>query len=103
MIKHSVIFTLRYQPGTAEFKKFFDAAAALKNIPGVQQFDILKQTSTKNDYDYGIAMSFDNTEKYAAYNDHAAHQQFIADYWIPSVAAFLEIDFENLDSGDAKK
>jgi len=97
MIRHSVIFKFNDAIGSDERRAFFLAAHALAAIEGVQQFEILKQTSQKNGYDYGITMKFDNAEQYRRYNNHPAHSHFVQVYWLSMVKDFLEIDFEPLE------
>jgi hypothetical protein len=97
MIRHSVIFKLRPTLADAEVKLFFDAAAALAKIPGVSKFEILKQVSTKNNFEYGISMEFSTTQQYSEYNVHPSHSDFINKYWMPFVEDFLEIDYEDFN------
>ena len=94
MIIHSVIFKLYHPKESSEEAEFFIAALKLANIPGVKKFEILKQTSPNNKYDYGIIMQFANKEIYGEYSIHPDHILFIQDYWINGVVDFLEIDFE---------
>ena len=96
MIRHSVLFSFKAVTEPALVQAFFKAAAALARIPGVQQFEILRQISKKNGFDYGISMEFNNLEAYDHYSNHPDHQLFIQDYWLPFVADFLEIDYEKL-------
>lgn len=95
MIRHSVIFNLKVFPNSAEEKQFFAAAKKLADIEGVQQFEVLKQVSKKNNFDFGLYMEFDNQQSYDAYSSHPAHVQFIQDYWLQYVEDFLEIDYES--------
>jgi heme-degrading monooxygenase HmoA len=97
MIRHSVVFILQQfiQPG--ERQSFFEAAAKLSAIPGVKDFELLKQVSTKNNFDYGIAMKFDTESEYEQYNSHPDHQLFLEKYWFTCVKEFMEIDFTILD------
>ncbi|MDB5279222.1 MAG: stress responsive alpha-beta barrel protein [Ferruginibacter sp.] len=96
MIRHSVIFTLTFLKNSAEEKAFFAAAATLSNIPGVLNFEMLKQTSKKNNFDFGLSMEFESQQSYDAYSSHPRHQQFIQQYWVKYVQDFLEIDYEPL-------
>lgn len=96
MIMHSVIFSFKQSVGEKQQKDFFAAAADLAEIPGVKNFELLKQVSVKNNYDYGISMQFGDQASYDNYNNHNAHQLFISDYWIPCIEKFLEIDFERM-------
>ena len=97
MIRHSVIFKLKYAEGSAETKAFLEAAAKLENIPGVQQFEMLKQVSKKNKFDFGISMEFASQELYDGYSRHPDHELFLEKYWQKGVVEFLEIDYQRLD------
>lgn len=93
MIRHSVILKLKADLNSAEKQAFFDAVDKLAAIPDVQKFEVLKQISPKNKFEYGISMEFDNQEQYDIYSNHADHQAFIQNFWIKSVDNFLEIDY----------
>ena len=94
MIRHTVVFKLKYPLGSAEESDFLEAAAALSQIPGVQHFESLKQISKKNDFDYGLSMEFDSEADHQAYNQHPDHAKFIEDFWPKSVEKFLEIVYK---------
>ena len=96
MPKHSVIFTFKSNLKDSEKQAFFDAAHSLRNIPDVKNFEILKQSSLKNKFEFGILMEFENDVHYQTYNNHPQHTSFIQDFWIKSIADFLEIDFEGM-------
>ena len=85
-IRHTVVFTPRHAVGSPEEADFLAAAAGLAAIPGVEAFEILRETSPKNDYRFGISMEFADAAAYAAYNDHPDHVRFVQDRWIPEVA-----------------
>ncbi len=93
MIRHSVILSLKPQLSSEDKKAFFEAVDKLTDIPNVQKFEVLKQISPKNKFEYGISMEFDTQEQYDFYSNHAQHQTFIQDFWIKSVEDFLEIDY----------
>lgn len=93
MIRHSVILKLKADLNSADKQAFFDAVDKLAAIPDVQKFEVLKQISPKNKFEYGISMEFDNQEQYDIYSIHADHQAFIQNFWIKSVEDFLEIDY----------
>ena len=97
MIRHTVVFTLKHAAGSADEKSFLQDAKVLANIPGVEKFEQLRQTSMKNDYSFGFSMEFADQAAYSAYNDHPDHTAFVQGRWIPEVAAFMEIDYEPLD------
>ena len=101
MIRHSVLLKLKADIDSVAKKVYFEAAEKLAEIPNVKKFEILKQTSTKNKFEYGISMEFDTIEQYDSYNNHPQHVVFVQDFWIPYVEDFLEIDYELLN--DYKK
>jgi len=96
MIKHAVIFKLNHPEGSLKEKEFFVAASKLADIPGVKNFEILKQTSTGTNFDFGIVMEFSNHLLYQQYTDHEEHKQFLQHHWLKGVQDFLEIDYEPL-------
>jgi heme-degrading monooxygenase HmoA len=94
MIQHTVVLKLKYPKESREESAFLEAAAKLSSIPGVHNFQSLRQIGKKNDYDYGLSMEFDSMEAYEAYNQHPEHKKFVATYWAKYVEKFLEIDYE---------
>ena len=93
-IRHTVVFTLSHPAGSAAEASFLAAAARLAEIPGVEAFEILSETSPKNGYRHGISMEFAGPAAYAGYNEHPDHVRFVAERWLPEVAEFLELDYE---------
>lgn len=93
MIRHTVVFRLKHAPGSDAERDFLKAACELADIPGVRQFECLRQTSMKNPYAFGLSMEFDDAAAYAFYNDHPEHTAFVQQRWIPEVAEFMEIDY----------
>ncbi|MBB3608005.1 Dabb family protein [Rhizobium sp. BK602] len=96
MIRHTVAFRLKHAAGSAEEARFLRDALALKEIPGVRNFEQLRQTSSKNDFTFGFSMEFDDQSGYDAYNVHPDHVAFVRDRWVPEVESFLEIDYTHL-------
>ena len=92
-IRHTVVLTPRHAAGSPEEADFLAAAAGLAAIPGVEAFEILRETSPKNGYRFGISMEFADAAAYAAYNEHPDHVRFVQDRWLPEIADFLEIDY----------
>ena len=74
-------------------KSLLKAADVLIAIKGVQKFQKLRETSPKNDYDFGFSMEFADQAAYDFYNTHPDHTAFVQGRWIPEVAKFLEIDY----------
>lgn len=64
MIRHSVILKLKDQISASHKQAFFDAVDKLALIPNVQKFEVLKQISPKNKFEYGISMEFETQEQY---------------------------------------
>lgn len=93
MIRHTVVFTLKHPTGSAEESAFMDEAKKLISIPGVTQFEILRQVSPKCDHTFGISMEFANQSELAAYASHPLHTGFVENIWIPNVSDFQEIDY----------
>ena len=93
-IRHTVVFTPRHAEGSPEEADFLAAAARLAAIPGIEEFEILRETSPKNAYRFGISMEFADGAAYASYNEHPDHVRFVQDRWLVEVAEFLEIDYE---------
>ena len=93
-IRHTVVFTPKHEPGSTEEADFLAAAARLAAIPGVEAFELLRETSPKNDYRFGISMEFAGPAEYTGYNEHPDHVRFVQERWLAEVADFLEIDYE---------
>ena len=96
MIRHTVVFRLRHPAGSAEETRFLADAKILAAIPGVKEFEQLRQVSPKNDYRFGFSMEFADQAAYAGYNEHPHHVAFVRDRWVPEVEDFLEIAYEPL-------
>ena len=96
MIIHTVVFRLKHLLGSAETAAFLKAADVLRAIPGVENFEKLRQVSSKNDFDFGFSMTFKSQKEYDVYNNHSDHVNFVQNRWIPEVAKFMEIDYEKL-------
>jgi hypothetical protein len=93
-IRHTVAFTLSHDEGSPDEADFLATAARLAAIPGVEEFEILRETSPKNEYRFGISMEFADAAAYAAYNEHPDHVRFVQERWLGEVSEFLEIDYE---------
>lgn len=94
-IRHSVIFCLKHEIHAPETEQFLsDGKSILSSIPVVENFEVLKQVSPKNEYHFGFSMEFSNKAAYDAYNAHPAHVDFVKNRWETEVTRFLEIDYE---------
>jgi heme-degrading monooxygenase HmoA len=94
MIRHTVVFKLKHLKDSPGEKAFLDAIQKLSSIPGVQKFELLRQVSKKNTYDFGLSMEFDSAKAYEAYSNHPVHTAFVQTYWVNEVKDFMEIDYE---------
>lgn len=95
-IKHTVVFRFKQPMDSTELKAFFKAARKLANIPGVQNFESLKQISKKNNFEYGLSMEFSSQQSYDQYLNHPDHVSFVKEFWLKDVADFMEIDYKPL-------
>ena len=94
MIRHTVIFRLVHDEGSAPEEEFLDnARATLTAIPGVTGFAVNRQVSPKSDLRHQFSMDFADEAVYAAYNEHPDHVRFVAERWQNEVADFQEYDF----------
>jgi len=96
MIRHTVAFKLIHPRNSHEEKVFLGAIVKLAAIPGVQNLKLMKQTSKKNNFNYGLSMEFENAVAYEDYNRHPDHVAFVKTRWLPEVIDFLELDYEKL-------
>jgi len=92
-IVHSVFFTLQHKAGSVEETVFFAKAESLVDIPGVENFQVLKEVSPKNPYRFGFSMEFADQADYDAYNTHPDHVNFVQNVWMYEVLDFQEIDY----------
>lgn len=95
MLQHTVFFNLNYEEGSPMIEQFLtDGYNILTTIPGVLDFGVLKQVSSKCTFTYGFSMRFVNKEAYQAYNIHPLHVDFVNQRWLKEVSEFQEIDFQ---------
>jgi hypothetical protein len=92
-IVHSVFFKLKHGAASTEESDFFAKAAKLVAIPGVENFQVLKEVSPKNPYTFGFSMEFATQADYDSYNNHPDHISFVQSVWINEVEEFQEIDY----------
>jgi heme-degrading monooxygenase HmoA len=94
MIRHAALFRLKHAKGSHEERSFLSALDDLRRIPGVRNFEIAREVSPKNDFDYAVSMTFADHDAYHGYNVHPDHVAFVESRWKPEVAAFMEHDTE---------
>lgn len=93
-IVHTVFFKLKEEQGSLGAEAFRDESLKLAEIPGVEHFQWVKETSPKNDFDYGLTMEFADQAAYDFYNYHPKHVAYVENVWVPNVADFMEVDYE---------
>jgi hypothetical protein len=101
MIRHTVVFRLRHAAGSAAEADFLRTAREqLTPIPGVERFEVLRQTGKQSQYRFSLSMEFADAAVYADYSEHPNHTSFVRERWIPEVEEFLELDFEPYDGAN---
>ncbi|MDR1557526.1 MAG: Dabb family protein [Tannerellaceae bacterium] len=96
-VLHTVIFDLTHPIGSAGAGKFLtDGYAILTNIPGVHDFQVFRQCSPKNDYQYGFSMRFESQADFEAYTADPNHTRFVSERWDTEVTRFQESDFQTI-------
>ena len=97
MIRHTVAFRLKHPQGSAAEAAFIaDGRRILTAIPGVTNFEALRQVSAKNGFAFGFSMEFADQAAYDGYNDHPDHVAFVRDRWLKEVDDFLELDYRTV-------
>ena len=96
MIEHTVTFALKHPQGSLAEREFLLAAADLARIPGVEEFAIRRQVSSKLNHDFGITMRFRSQQDYDAYSRHPMHTAFVQERWLKEVVRFQESDLTPL-------
>lgn len=93
MMIHMVTFTLHAGKDNEQAEAFLkDSRQLLIEIPGVENFKVLRQVSVKNDHDYGFSMEFADRAAFEAYNVHPIHARYVAEVWESQVSSFQETD-----------
>lgn len=92
-IVHTVYFKLKHAPGSDAEQRFIEQARTLASIPSVQQFEVVRETSPKNPFTWGLRMRFADQTAYDAYDKHPDHVRFVQEVWLKEVAEFQEIDY----------
>ena len=93
MIHHTVFFRLRHPSGSDAERDFMRAARGLATIPGVENFESLRQVGAKNAFTLGLSMTFADRRTYDAYDAHPDHERFVRERWAAEVEEFMEIDY----------
>lgn len=97
-IVHTVMFNLKHQLDAPETMNFLlDGQRILSAIPVVENFQVQRQVSPKNEFSFFFTMEFADQSAYQSYNEHPEHVKFVKDRWEKEVVKFLEADFEKLN------
>lgn len=96
VIRHSGLFNFKSNVTEEEKSAFFRTLKDLETIFWVQKMEVSKQTNSKNKYQYGFSMEFDDEDNYRAYQLNPIHDAFVKDYWLKMVDDFIEIDTEQM-------
>ena len=97
-IVHTVMFNLKHQLDAPETMSFLlDGQRILAAIPVVENFQVLRQVSPKNDFTFFFSMEFAGQDAYQSYNNHPEHVKFVKERWEKEIKNFLEADFEKLN------
>ena len=96
-ILHTVQFDLKHPVGSESAALFIaDGRKILTSVPGVYDFQVFRQCSPKNDFQYAFFMKFANQEDFDAYTAHPDHCKFVEERWNTEVTRFQEADFQDL-------
>lgn len=93
MIEHTVAFNLKHAAGSAEEQAFLEGLRAFADIPGVQDYKVNRQVSSKGPFSFQISMWFDTQEQLEAYDAHQVHVDFVNDRWVPECTDWQTLDF----------
>lgn len=93
-IHHTVFFKLKHKHGSVQEQAFLDSAKALSSLPGIENFNCLRQVSKKNKFEFGLSMEFADQHAYDQYNHHPDHVAFVEQIWLKEVEDFMEIDYQ---------
>lgn len=102
-LHHTVFFKLIHEKNSVGEQIFFDETKKLSKIPSVNSFQIVNESSSKNNFDYGLIMTFSDQPAYHEYNRNPLHLKYVQEIWLPQVADFLELDWRLIEAypGDA--
>jgi hypothetical protein len=92
MIRHAALFRLKHARNSDAEASFLAALKELRLIPTVKNFEIARETSPKNHFDFAVSMLFRDQKAYDTYNNHPQHVAFVQGRWLPEVAEFMEHD-----------
>jgi hypothetical protein len=97
MIRHTVVFKLKHPSGSPEEATFLRAISRLREIPIVKKFEVLRQISKKNSYQFGLSMEFDDQPELQTYKEHPDHVAFVTGPWKNEVTDYMEIDYQPIN------
>ncbi|ODU06686.1 MAG: hypothetical protein ABS81_04190 [Pseudonocardia sp. SCN 72-86] len=93
MIEHTVSFNLKHATGSPGEQDFLRSLRVFADIPGVQDFKVNRQVSSKGPFAFQITMWFDTQAALDAYDASKVHVDFVNERWIPEVSEHQTLDF----------
>lgn len=95
-IRHVVVFNLKHGLDDPKTTKFLEEGKdILTAIPEVQNFEVFRQISPKNNFNFCFYMEFADSIAYKVYNDNPSHVKFVKERWETEVSDFMEIDLKS--------
>lgn len=95
-IRHVVVFNLKHELDDPKTVKFLEEGKdILTAIPEVKSFEVFRQISPKNNFNFCFYMEFADSVAYKTYNDNPSHVKFVKERWETEVSDFMEIDLKN--------
>ena len=93
-ITHTVVLRLSHAAGSAAEADFLAAAqSSLSTLPGVLDFTVSRQVSNNPEMAHQISLRVEDQQRYDAFKVDPIHRSFVAERFLPEVAAYQEYDF----------
>jgi quinol monooxygenase YgiN len=89
-----VMFSLNHASGSLQEKAFLRDARTLQGLPGVENFEVLRQVGEDAPYRFALAMAFADAGALDAYLRNPRHAKFMRERWDREVAEYLAFDCE---------
>lgn len=92
-IFHTVMFKLKTKDKRKQNVFLKESKSSLSSIPEVVNFQVRKQISKKNPYEFQFYMTFESQKDYDSYNKNPIHLDYVKNRWDIEVDSFQEADF----------
>jgi heme-degrading monooxygenase HmoA len=96
MIQHLVLVQLRHASGSAAETTFLEGCQMLAGIPGVEDFEVLRQMNPDTEWRFAFSMRFADQQAYDDYKVHPDHVAFGEKVWAPAVTVGQDVDLVRL-------